>query len=269
MVVAVAGVAPLTESAAVPCHIELENVGKCYLPGQWVLQGINLEVAKGEFVGIVGPSGVGKTVLLRLIAGFELLSQGEVRLQGRPVTGPEPSRCMIFQDIRLFPWLSVQENVAFGLTAQGAPHDRKLEVARRWLAMLGLQGFARRYPHQLSGGMQQRAGIARVMATAPEVLLCDEPFGSLDWITREILCDELLRLWGTTRRTVLFVSNAIEEVLYLSQRVYVLAGSPARIIAIHPLEFPEPRWEHKEVRYSREFVGSLEVIRAQVGGAGG
>lgn len=224
--------------------IEVKSVSKTYqLQSQQIqaLQNANLTVYKGEFITLIGASGCGKSTLLRLIAGFETPSEGQVFMSGEQVQGPAPQRGMVFQDYALFPWLRVHENISFGPTSRGLPKSQIAEVTDRFIDMVGLGKFAGAYPHQLSGGMRQRVAIARVLANDAEVVLMDEPFGALDAITRERLQLELLDIWRKTNLTVVFVTHAIEEAIYLADRVVVMTPGPGRIEIDHTLDLPRPR----------------------------
>jgi NitT/TauT family transport system ATP-binding protein len=204
-----------------------------------VLQDLGMEVDDGEFVSVVGPSGCGKSTLLRVIAGMLSPTEGAVSFKGS-ASGHQDT-AMVFQDHALLPWLDVLDNVALPLEAQGMARGERREHAAEMATRLGLGGFHRAYPHQLSGGMRQRAGIARALLADPAVLLMDEPFGSLDAQTRMIMQEELLQTWEHDRRTVVFVTHDIEEAIRLSDRVVVLSGRPARISADIPIPLPRPR----------------------------
>jgi NitT/TauT family transport system ATP-binding protein len=199
------------------------------------LSEMSLEVAEKEFVAIVGPSGCGKTTLLRLAAGLDFPSGGRVLVGGRAVEGPGPERAVVFQQFALFPWKTVRENIAFGLKCRGAPRAEQDEAVRRYVELMGLQGHEESYPHQLSGGMQQRVAIARCYALDPEVLLMDEPFGALDAQTRILMQEELIRLARVNPRTVLFITHSVEEAVYLADRVVVMAARPGRLREIVPV----------------------------------
>ena len=205
------------------------------------LQDATLAVAEGEFVCLIGASGCGKSTLLRIVAGFELPSAGQVTVRGTRVTGPGPDRGMVFQDYGLFPWLSVRRNIGFGPAARGKSRAECAAITDRFLDMIGLGAFAGSYPHQLSGGMKQRVAIARVLANDARVVLMDEPFGALDAMTRERLQDELLTLWQRNALTVVFVTHAIEEAIFLADRVVVMSPGPGRIVQDIPVVLPRPR----------------------------
>ena len=224
--------------------LELKGVGKEYrLGGERIeaLRGASLTVRKGEFVCLIGASGCGKSTLLRIVAGFETATRGEALMWGRPILGPAPDRGMVFQDYGLFPWLSVRGNIGFGPAARGRPTAEVRDTVERFVSLVGLGRFADAYPHQLSGGMKQRVAIARVLANEAEIVLMDEPFGALDAMTRERLQDELLELWQRTGLTVLFVTHAIEEAIFLADRVVVMAPGPGRIDEEVRIDLPRPR----------------------------
>jgi NitT/TauT family transport system ATP-binding protein len=205
------------------------------------LDGIDLDVAPGEFVCLLGPSGCGKSTLLNAVAGFSLPTGGELTALGRPVTAPGPDRAMVFQEYALFPWMTVERNVAFGLELRGEPPARRRRVVDALLEKLGLAEFRDRFPKDLSGGMRQRVAIARVLAIDPPLLLMDEPFGALDALTRRTLQDELLRIWAEDRKTVLFVTHGIEESIYLADRVVVMTYRPGTVKRVVPIALPRPR----------------------------
>jgi NitT/TauT family transport system ATP-binding protein len=202
---------------------------------------IDLDVQDGEFVCLLGPSGCGKTTLLNLFAGFERPTGGRVTLDGREITGPGPDRGVVFQDHALFPWLTAWQNIACGKRLRARPAVDRARIVERYIAMVGLQGFERHYPHQLSGGMRQRVAIARALANEPEVLLMDEPFASLDAITRGVLQGELIRIWNETRKTIVFVTHNIEEAVFLGDRIAVMTSRPGRIREVLRVDLAKPR----------------------------
>jgi NitT/TauT family transport system ATP-binding protein len=211
------------------------------------LAGVNLTVRDGEFVALLGPSGCGKSSLLRIVAELLRPTSGSVRIESaRGADGKRPLTALVFQEYALFPWRTVLDNTAFPLEMRGVPLAKRLALANDVLARVGLQSFAHAYPHQLSGGLRQRVGIARALAARPEVLLMDEPFGALDAQTRIILQEELLRVWEAERKTVLYVTHSIDEAVYLADRVVLLTARPGRIKAEYAVELPRPR--HMEMR---------------------
>jgi NitT/TauT family transport system ATP-binding protein len=224
--------------------LEMKNVGKIYAQGGRsieALRGAHLRVSKGEFICLIGASGCGKSTLLRMAAGFEQATSGDVQMWGIPISGPGPSRGMVFQDYGLFPWLSVRDNIGFGPKSRGRPKAEMRETVDRFIELVGLQNFADVYPHQLSGGMKQRVAIARVLANDAEIVLMDEPFGALDAMTRERLQDELVELWSRTGLTVLFVTHSIEEAIFLADRVVVMSPGPGRIDNEYTIDLARPR----------------------------
>lgn len=222
------------------------------------LDRVSLDVAQGEFITLVGPSGCGKSTLLNLVGGLLMPTAGEVLVDGRPVTGPGPDRGVIFQQYALFPWLTAQQNVEFGLRLQGLGRRERAERARHYLRLVGLQDFGQALPRELSGGMKQRCAIARAYAVNPSLLLMDEPFGALDALTRVQMQDELLATWQQERKTVMFITHDVDEAVYLAGRVVVMSPRPGRISEIIDVPLPYPR--NDEIRLSAEFAR----IRAQV-----
>lgn len=204
-----------------------------------VLTDVSLEVGRGELVCILGPSGCGKSTLLNVIGGFLRPSAGRVTIDGVPVSGPDPRRIFVFQERGVFPWLTVEGNIGFGLAHLPAP-ERAARIAH-YVALVGLSGFETSYPHELSGGMKQRVEVARALAVNPDVLYLDEPFGALDSITRLTMRTELLRLWEAERKTILFVTHDIDESVQLADRVVVMTSRPARISRIVEIDIPHPR----------------------------
>ncbi len=223
-----------------------------------VLENIDLEVREGEFICLLGPSGCGKSTLLNIVGGFLKPSSGEVVIDGEPVRGPDPRRIFVFQERGVFPWLTVEGNIGFGLFRLS-----RQEKARRiahYVELVGLQGFERAYPHELSGGMKQRVEVARALAVNPDMLFLDEPFGALDSITRLEMRRELLRIWRAERKTILFVTHDIEESVQLADRVVVMSTRPARIRNIMEINIPHPR----DIS-SRRYLDLRDSIFEQIG----
>lgn len=202
---------------------------------------VSLRVEDGEFVSVLGPSGCGKTTVLNIVAGFDALTSGTVEVGGKPVTRPSPERGVVFQSFALFPWKTVLGNVTFGLRMRGVPRHERETVARQYLELVGLDGFERKFPHELSGGMQQRLGVARVLANEPEVMLMDEPFASIDAQTRRKLQEELTGIVEARRPTVFFVTHDVDEAVFLSDRVVVLSARPSRVVDIVTVPLERPR----------------------------
>ncbi|PZT69418.1 ABC transporter ATP-binding protein [Streptomyces sp. SW4] len=235
------------------------------------LDGVDLAVADGEFLVVVGPSGCGKSSLLDLLGGLSRPTSGRILLDGSPVTGPGLDRGVVFQQYALLPWRTAQGNVEFGLEAVGVPRRERPARAREFLDLVGLGGFERRHPHELSGGMRQRVAIARSLAYDPDVLLMDEPFAALDAQTRESLQDELLRIWRRTGKTVVFITHGIDEAVRLGQRVAVMTSRPGRVKEVVPIELPagaggdDPRSTPEFARYRHRIWSLLrdEVSVAQ------
>lgn len=225
------------------------------------LDGITFDVRDREFLSILGPSGCGKSTLLRIIDGLTPHDGGSVAIDGRPVTGPGPDRAVVFQNFALLPWATVLDNVSFPLEARGVDRQERRERARAALQQVGLEDFANHYPRTLSGGMQQRVGLARALVVDPRVLLMDEPFGALDALTRTFLQDELLNIWSRDRKTVVFVTHAIDEAVYLSDRVVVMSPRPGRVAEI--VEVTIDRDRGADVRDTSEFnelVGHMRRV---------
>ncbi len=208
-------------------------------PAVHVLEDINLDVRDGEFVCLVGPSGCGKSTLLNIAGGFFPATRGEVLVDGDPVVAPDPKHIFIFQENAAFPWLTVEENVGFGV--KRATEAERRDLIEHYIEMVGLTGFGRAFPQELSGGMRQRVEIARALAAEPDVLFMDEPFGALDYLTRLRLRHELIQIWQREKRTVLFVTHDVEEAIQLADRVVVMGKRPSRIRAIIPVDAERPR----------------------------
>jgi ABC-type nitrate/sulfonate/bicarbonate transport system ATPase subunit len=222
--------------------LSVKDVSKVFHVGEErieALHHVSLDVAKGEFVCLIGASGCGKSTLLRIVAGFERPSSGDVRVYDAPISGPGSDRGMVFQDYALFPWMTVRQNIAFGPKQKKSQNVE--ETTDKYLEMVGLVKFADRYPYQLSGGMKQRVAIARVLANEASILLMDEPFGALDALTREQLQDELLEIWARTQVTILFVTHSVEEATLLADRVVVMTAGPGRIESDNRVSLSRPR----------------------------
>jgi NitT/TauT family transport system ATP-binding protein len=205
------------------------------------IEALSFSVDQGDFVAILGPSGCGKTTVLNIIAGFVEPTGGRVLLRGKPIREPGPDRGVVFQSFALFPWKTVLANVAFGLKMRGTTRNERERVAREYLDLVGLEGFENRYPHELSGGMQQRVGVARVLATEPDVMLMDEPFASVDAQTRMKLQEDLTRIWEERRPTIFFVTHDVEEAVFLADRVVVMTSRPGRVREIVEIDIDRPR----------------------------
>jgi NitT/TauT family transport system ATP-binding protein len=256
--------------------IRFDNVSKRFTAGSGevlALDGVSLDIRPGELMTVVGPSGCGKSTLLDLLAGLTDPSGGELTINGLPVRGPGLDRGVVFQQYALLPWRTAQGNVEFGLEAKGVPRRDRAELARGYLELVGLAGFAKRYPHELSGGMKQRVAIARSLAFDPEVLLMDEPFAALDAQTRDTLQDELLRIWSRTGKTVLFITHGIEEAVYLGQRVAVLTARPGRVKEVIDVDLPhrdareDPRSAPEFGHYRHRVWSALRDEVSQLGAA--
>ncbi len=230
------------------------------------LHAIDLDVAENDFVTILGPSGCGKSTLLRIVAGLDRQTSGEVLLDGQRIEGPGADRGMVFQSYTLFPWLTVRDNVCFGLLERGVARAQQLEIADAFLAKVGLSGFENHYPKHLSGGMQQRTALARALANAPRMLLMDEPFGALDHQTRELMQELLLGIWELERKTVLFVTHDIDEAVFMGSRVVVMSARPGRIKVDRAVPLSHPR--HYSMKTSPAFAELkaelTEQVRAEV-----
>jgi ABC-type nitrate/sulfonate/bicarbonate transport system ATPase subunit len=226
------------------------------------LSATDLDVAENDFITILGPSGCGKSTLLRIVAGLDRQTAGEVLLDGQRIDGPGADRGMVFQSYTLFPWLSVRDNVCFGLVERGLPRAQQLEIADAFLNKVGLRGFEQHYPKQLSGGMQQRVAIARALANGPRMLLMDEPFGALDHQTRELMQELLLGIWEQERKTVLFVTHDIDEAVFMGSRVVVMSARPGRIKLDRRVDIAHPR--HYSVKTTPAFTELKAELTEQV-----
>jgi len=239
--------------------VEVGAVGKTYPEGVEALRDVTLTFPRGRLTTLLGPSGCGKTTLLKIIAGLIEPSAGEVRVDGRRVTGPGRDRAFVFQDFALLPWATVLRNVAFGLEIMGMPEAERHAIARRYVAEMGLTGFETRYPHQLSGGMRQRVGLARALAVDAEILLMDEPFSSVDEQTRRKFQEDLLGLLERERKTVIFVTHSIEEAVYLSDRVVLLSPRPGTVSRIVTPDIERYRGPD-EIRRDRNYLDAVDGI---------
>ena len=252
-------------------HLEVSNLHKQFKTRRGplvALKDINLNIEEGEFICAVGASGSGKSTLLRLIAGLDNPTAGEIQVDGTRVTGPGPDRGMVFQKYTLYPWMNVAQNVEFGLKLQGVSAARRRERVTHYLEVVGLSQFARALPKELSGGMQQRVAIARALASAPKILLMDEPFGALDAQTKETMQQFLLELWRSTGTTILMITHDVEEAIFLSQRVYVLTSSPGRIKTELTMDLPSDRTYHTKRNSTFQDCKEnlLELLRGEGGG---
>ena len=249
-------------------NLQLDRVSKEFVDRRTkstvrALDDINIEVQKGEVICILGPSGCGKSTLLNIVAGFLPPSGGEVRVDGRPVIEPGPDRGFVFQEFALFPWRTVLENVEFGPVLKGMEKADRHARARELIQRIHLTGFEDKFPFELSGGMKQRVGIARALANDPEVLLMDEPFGALDAQTRRVMQEELLKLLGETKKTVLFVTHAIDEAIVLADRVVVMTARPGQVKALLGVDLPRPR-ERTSPEFNELYRRMDDLIRVEV-----
>ncbi|MDQ3691693.1 MAG: ABC transporter ATP-binding protein [Chloroflexota bacterium] len=259
---------PVAESSLPEARLEVREVTKRYVSARtgeevYALKPMTLEVGHGEFLSIVGPSGCGKSTLLKMIAGLESPSSGEIAMDGEPTSGPSPARVLVFQQYALFPWKTVRENVEFGLRAAGVKKVERERRVARFISMVGLGGFENKYPHELSGGMQQRCALARALVVDPVMLLMDEPLAAVDAQTRVLLQEELLQIWGEERtvekrQSVVYVTHNIDEAVYLSDRVIVMSSRPGSIKAVVDVALPRPRTFH--TRTTPECLALIEQI---------
>ena len=237
--------------------IEFDDVSLRFISGDGTatvtLRNFTMAVARGEFVAIVGPTGCGKSTTLNMITGLLQPTVGKVRVMNQPVTGIDPRIGFVFQADAVFPWRNVIDNVAAGPMFRGTPHKQAHELAAQWITRVGLEGFARHYPHQLSGGMRKRVALAQTFINNPEILLMDEPFSALDMQTRTLMQDELLGLWSGTGGSVVFVTHDLEEAIALADRVFVLSARPATLKCVYDIDLPRPR-VMSQVRYDPQFI---------------
>ena len=253
--------------ATIKNKIVCEDICKTFIQKETqrvhVLEKISLDVRENEFVVILGPGQCGKTTLLRIIAGLEEPSDGYVYVDGKQVQGPGPDRGLVFQSYMLFAWKTVLDNVEMGLKLRGMPKDERRQIAKRYIRLVGLENFEKHYPHQLSGGMKQRVGIARAYANNPVVMLLDEPFGQLDAQTRLFMEQETTRIWEVEKRTVLFVTNNIDEALFLGDRIFTMTGKlPGRMDAMYDVKLSRPRdpTDMKFLKLRQQITDASELI---------
>jgi NitT/TauT family transport system ATP-binding protein len=256
----------MSTSTEVTPKIRLQDIHKTF---RWTakgkrhivpaLGGVNFDIRPNEFLSIIGPSGCGKTTLLRILAGLAQPDSGEVVIDGQAVTKPGPERAMVFQAFGLFPWKTVLDNVMFPLRIRKMPEAEAKAKAMDQLKRVGLERFVSSHPHQLSGGMQQRVGLARALATEPDILLMDEPFGAIDAQTREYMQEELMKIWSETKKTVVFVTHDLDEAVMLSDRILVLSRGPGTVRRVVDVALERPRWEY-DVRARPEFAAARSQI---------
>ena len=251
----------VSETAAAEAIVEVDGIAKRYEGGVQALKGVNLTIPSGKLTSFLGPSGCGKTTLLKIISGLLEPTGGEVRIRGKKVTGPGPDRAFVFQDFALMPWANVIRNVAFGLELRGIDKEQRYETARKYIAEVGLKGFEESYPHELSGGMRQRVGLARALTVDADILLMDEPFASVDEQTRRKFQEDLLDLLKIEKKTVIFVTHSIEEAVYVSDQIILLSRRPGRVEKIF-----EPEMDRSvspdEIRRAKGYLDSVDEIWA-------
>lgn len=246
--------------------LNMKNIYKEYPKDDEILQvldDISFDVKEGELVCILGPSGCGKTTLLRIIAGLVDKTSGSITVDGEDVTGPGPNRGMVFQDFALFPWRTVQKNVEFGLEIKKIPPEERAEIATKYIHLVGLDGFEKSHPSELSGGMKQRVGIARALANNPHILLMDEPFGALDSQTRNQMQTELLRIQDETKKTIIFITHSVDESVFLADRIFILSARPGHIVKEYKIDLPRPRdrGDSDFIAIRRSILSDLEQQR--------
>lgn len=239
--------------------IEVRGVTKTYPGGVQAIKSIDLDIPKGKLTTLLGPSGCGKTTLLKIIAGLLPKSGGEVLVNGKPVNGPGPERAFVFQDFALLPWATVLRNVSFGLELRKIEKEQRYDIARRYIKEVGLEGFEDAYPHELSGGMRQRVGLARALTVDSEILLMDEPFASVDEQTRRKLQDDLLKLLQVEKKTVIFVTHSIEEAVYVSDQVALLGPRPSTIMRIIETELGDIE-NVEDIRRDKRYLDVVEDL---------
>jgi NitT/TauT family transport system ATP-binding protein len=245
---------------ATDAAVDVRGVGKRYATGVEALRDVTVQFPRGRLTTLLGPSGCGKTTLLKIVAGLVRPTAGEVRVQGRRVEGPGPERAFVFQDFALLPWATVLRNVAFGLELRGVALETRHETARRWIGEVGLEGFEDSYPHQLSGGMRQRVGLARALAVDADIILMDEPFSAVDEQTRRKFQEDLLVLLRDRGRTVIFVTHSIEEAVYLSDQIVLLTPRPGTVHRIVQPSVERGRRSADEIRRDKGYLDAVDEI---------
>jgi NitT/TauT family transport system ATP-binding protein len=244
--------------------VSARNLTKVYPPDIWALDKVNLDIHRGKFISIIGPSGCGKTTFLKIVAGLEGYQEGDVLFDGERIFhNTDWKRSVIFQDVRLFPWMTAKDNIYFALENKGLPKDEVRRIGDKWMKILGIQEFADKYPGEVSEGQKQMAAMARVLALDPPLVLCDEPFSALDWNTRNLLQTELLKFWYENKKTVLFVTHDIEEAVFLSQEVMCMSARPGKVKEVVKIDLPKKRWEvdrtnPKLLKYAAHISNVLE-----------
>ncbi len=239
--------------------VEVRHVSKIYDGGVEALNDVSIDFAEGQLTSLLGPSGCGKTTLLKIIAGLIPATAGEVKVDGRKVTGPGPERAFVFQDFALMPWATVMRNVAFGLELRGVARGPREDTARRYIDQVGLKGFEERYPHELSGGMRQRVGLARALAVDAKVLLMDEPFSAVDEQTRRKFQEDLLGLIADANKTFIFVTHSIEEAVYVADRIVLLSRRPSTVSEIVEPDIPRGG-DPEQIRRNSAYIDTVESI---------
>ena len=237
--------------------VEATNLKKVFEPDIVALDGFDLQIEEGDFVAIIGPSGCGKTTFMRMVAGFESITGGTLKFEGKPVKGTDYNRGVVFQDVRLFPFLKIEDNIKYGMVTRGVNSGKRDQMFEEIVDKFSLEEFLSFYPHQVSLGTQQKVGMARVLTNDPDLIMCDEPFNSLDWRTREELQRCILDLWLEKGKTILYVTHNVREAVYLAKRVVVCTVRPGRVKEIVEIDLPDERWE-PEVRLGERF---LELVR--------
>ena len=256
--------------AAAQATVELRNVGKTFIDRKRgretvALADVSMTIDKSEFACILGPSGCGKSTILNLVAGFEQANSGSVFVDGRAIAAPDRSRGMVFQQPLLFPWLNVIDNITFGPRMAGAPAEQYAAQAARYVQLMGLTGFEKHYPYELSGGMQQRVALARAWISEPELFLMDEPFGALDAQTRLMMQELLLRVWERSRTTVMFVTHDIDEALFLADRIFIMTARPGRIKENLVVDFARPR-NYETIIFEQQYITLKQRILQAIRG---